>query len=54
MIKPIIHLGNAGTGALECGATERKDPKNWTWDPNEATCKRCLKKRTDRYAYLSR
>src|SRR5678815_2882302 len=45
--QPLIHLGNAGKGALECGAPERELPsgnKNWSWKPEDVTCKSCLKK----------
>jgi hypothetical protein len=46
----VIHLGNAGTGGIECGAKERFFAShfdghgvNWTWHSEGVTCKRCLK-----------
>ncbi len=46
--KDAVHLANAGKAALECGAQptsrgpyERHD-SNWTWKPENVTCKRCL------------
>lgn len=42
----IIHMGDAGTGALACGANEKRwgiDGKNWTWESAKVTCKKCLK-----------
>lgn len=40
----VIHLGDAGAGALKCGAKEIRDNygnKNWTWTPEKVTCKEC-------------
>ena len=51
--KPIIHLGDAGKGAIECGAREQKQyhgyQRNWVWVLEMVTCKRCIaiRRRTD-------
>ncbi len=44
-----IHLGNAGKGAIDCGAREVKEQgkygiifKNWSWKSSDVTCKKCL------------
>lgn len=40
----LIHLGDAGKGALACGAKELAGlSKNWTWVPEKVTCKKCLR-----------
>jgi hypothetical protein len=52
----VIHLGDAGIGGLACHVKpkERRHPeygllwKNWTWKPEEVTCKRCKKVLADR------
>lgn len=46
-MRTIIHLGNAGKGGLECGATAKTVKpndlfSNWTWTPEKVTCKKCL------------
>jgi hypothetical protein len=41
-------LGDAGLGAIACGANEKKQTnygevvRNWTWKPESVTCKRCV------------
>lgn len=42
--RSVIHLGDAGKGAITCGAKEARTAltKNWTWRPGGVTCKRCL------------
>lgn len=46
MSKPIvIHLGNAGKGAIDCGAPAKKNKhgnQNWSWKTAEVTCKKCI------------
>lgn len=56
----VIHLGNAGTGRMECGARERKEyrfhcwEKNWSFSEGNVTCKRCLAVRERRRKELER
>lgn len=43
----VIHLGNAGKGALECGvkhigSTPASPRANWTWLLENVTCRNCL------------
>ena len=41
-----IHLGDAGRGRTACGAREVRVEsvvwKNWTFESEKVTCKRCL------------
>jgi len=44
MSERVVHLGDAGRGAIKCGAAEVKDAygnKNWTWKPENVTCRKC-------------
>lgn len=43
MAKQVIHRGDAGKGAISCGAEETSSPRNWVWKPEDVTCKKCLK-----------
>jgi len=48
MKSKVIHRGDAGRGAILCGAREKIEVlwgeriRNWAWKPEEVTCKRCI------------
>lgn len=37
-----IHLADAGRAALLCHKRAFHDPRNWTWKPENVTCRNCM------------